>query len=601
MIKEKDNKSYSTVKLLRKVFAMIIAVCPVYFILNTLISTMSGFLFGANTVATQQFFDKVSEVVGNSNLLREAFLAALILALVIIITQIMNGVGNFLSENMFKKIIGVLAVKLNAKAEKIDPAEYESPELLNSMKKSSVGMYTSIGLVLTITTLIFFYIPYFIFMGAYLYKLKPILAVSIVLIFIPVLLSQIVRVKVFANLEDESAPLKRQYEYYEKCMVDREFFKETRGLGAFNYFRNLYKESLDLLNKKVWQSEKKTNLIEFYMKLITLSGYIGVLYLFFISLMKGDISVGAFGAIFASIDMMFAAMEEIICGRIAEVSKGKGSTINFIKFLEWPERLGEDIEIKGVPEIKIEDISFKYPNSENESLKNISFNIKNGETIAIVGENGAGKSTLVKSIIGLYRPIKGRVLINDIDTKKISNKSLYKGISTVFQDYRRYKMNLEDNISISSFEKMEKNKNNKKELDEAVLKSGLIMDDKKFNKGYDTMLSREFDGVDLSGGQWQRIAIARGFYKFHNMIVLDEPTAAIDPVEESRIYEKFKEMSKGKTSIIVTHRLGSAKIADRIVVMDSGQVVEIGTHDELMRNNKKYKSMYEAQSKWYVR
>ena len=591
MIKGKDNKNFSTVKLLRKVFPMIIAVCPVYFILNALILTMSGFLFGANTVATQQFFDKVSEVVGNSNLLREAFLAALVLALIMIITQIVNGLSNFLTQNMFKKIIGVLAVKLNAKAEKIDPAEYESPELLNSMKKSSVGMYTSIGLILTITSILFFYIPYFFFMGAYLYKLKPILAFSIVLIFIPVLLSQIVRVKVFANLEDESAPLKREYEYYEKCMVDREFFKETRGLGAFNYFRNLYKESLDSLNKKVWKSEKKTNLIEFYMKLITLSGYIGVLYLFFISLMKGDISVGAFGAIFASIDMMFTAMEEIICGRIAEVSKGKGSTINFIKFLEWPERLGEDIEIKGVPEIKIEDISFKYPNSENESLKNISFNIKKGETIAIVGENGAGKSTLVKSIIGLYRPIKGSVLINNVDTKKISNKSLYKGISAVFQDYRRF----------SSFEKMEKIKNNKKELDEAVLKSGLIMDNKKFNKGYDTMLSREFDGVDLSGGQWQRIAIARGFYKFHNMIVLDEPTAAIDPVEESRIYEKFKEMSKGKTSIIVTHRLGSAKIADRIVVMDSGQVVEIGTHDELMKNNKKYKSMYEAQSKWYVR
>ncbi|MGV3218640.1 hypothetical protein ACEE95_03215 [Clostridium baratii] len=148
MIKEKDNKSYSTVKLLRKVFPMIIAVCPVYFILNTLISTMSGFLFGANTVATQQFFDKVSEVVGNSNLLREAFLAALILALVIIITQIMNGVGNFLSENMFKKIIGVLAVKLNAKAEKIDPAEYESPELLNSMKKVVLVCILALGLFL---------------------------------------------------------------------------------------------------------------------------------------------------------------------------------------------------------------------------------------------------------------------------------------------------------------------------------------------------------------------------------------------------------------------------------------------------------------------
>jgi len=225
--------------------------------------------------------------------------------------------------------------------------------------------------------------------------------------------------------------------------------------------------------------------------------------------------------------------------------------------------------------------------------------VKAGETIAIVGENGAGKTTLVKLMTGIYLPAEGDVKIGGIDTSKISPQFLYSGISGVFQKYQRYKITLEENITISSMEYKE-NEKLKVDLERAISKSDLIIDEEKFPKGYETMLSREFDGVDLSGGQWQRIAIARGFYRGHNMIVLDEPTAAIDPVEETKIYRKFAEMSKGKTSIIVTHRLGSAKIANRIIVMDNGKISEIGTHEELMEKKGKYAQMYEAQSKWYA-
>ena len=138
-------------------------------------------------------------------------------------------------------------------------------------------------------------------------------------------------------------------------------------------------------------------------------------------------------------------------------------------------------------------------------------------------------------------------------------------------------------------------------MKDAIKKSGFDIENKTYADGVNTMLAREYGGIDLSGGQWQKVAIARGLYRCHNMIILDEPTAAIDPIEETRLYKKFIDMSKGKTSLIVTHRLGSAKIADRIIVMDNGEIVDCGTHDELMEHEGIYKKMYEAQAKWYVR
>jgi len=288
-------------------------------------------------------------------------------------------------------------------------------------------------------------------------------------------------------------------------------------------------------------------------------------------------------------------MEELICRHIGGLSKEIGTVRNFLRFLDMPERKGtiERSSLDGG--IVLENVSFRYPGAETNALENINLSIGKGETIAIVGQNGAGKSTLVKLLTGLYLPTEGTVKIGGVDTRNISLQSIYRGISGVFQKYQRYKMTLKENINISDLDYSDQ-----KQLQAAVEKADLELSQETYPQGYDTMLSREFDGVDLSGGQWQRIALARGFYRVHDLIVLDEPTAAIDPLEETRIYHKFAEISKGKTAVIVTHRLGSAKIADRIVVLDAGRVVAIGTHEQLMQEHGMYAKMYQAQAQWYV-
>jgi len=263
--------------------------------------------------------------------------------------------------------------------------------------------------------------------------------------------------------------------------------------------------------------------------------------------------------------------------------------------MQMPEREGVDIEIPADADIKLAGVSFSYPGAERKAVDDVTLMLKNGETVAVVGENGSGKTTLVRLITGLYLPDEGDVLYGDVNTKTASTLSIFKSISAVFQKYQRYQMSLRENIGISDVNEIK----NDDELGKICVQAGIDRTDGSFTDGYETMLSREFDGVDLSGGQWQRVAIARSFFRTHQLIVLDEPTAAIDPIEETKIYNRFAEISKGRTAIIVTHRLGSVKLADRILVMKDGKLAEQGAHADLMAAKGEYARLYTSQEQWY--
>ncbi len=247
-------------------------------------------------------------------------------------------------------------------------------------------------------------------------------------------------------------------------------------------------------------------------------------------------------------------------------------------------------------EIVFDNVSFTYPGSEEAVFENLKLTITNGEHVALVGENGAGKSTLIKLLMRFYTPDSGRILINGHDLQDVAIESWYGHLATLFQDFNQYPLPVDENISIGRSDK----KMNKKDLAQAAEFAGVDKLIDKYPHGWDTVLDASFEkGTEPSGGQWQRIALARAFYRDANLMILDEPTSAIDAAAEYNIFNSIFEHYQKKTAIIVSHRFSTVRRADRIVVVDKGKILEEGSHEELLKRKGLYHELFSKQAEGY--
>lgn len=255
----------------------------------------------------------------------------------------------------------------------------------------------------------------------------------------------------------------------------------------------------------------------------------------------------------------------------------------------------KELDLNDKFEIEFKDVSFKYPSADNYSLKNINIKIKNGEHLAVVGRNGSGKTTFIKLMCRLYDVTGGEILINGINIKEYTEESIIKLYSVVFQDFKIFSTTLAENIA--SGEEYNKEKLFKS-LDEANIKDRVLRMEKQEN----TYLYKELDksGVEISGGEAQKLALARALYKDAPVVILDEPTAALDPIAENEIYNRFNSFVQNKTAIYISHRLSSCAFCDRIAVFDKAELAETGTHTELINKNGKYNELWNAQAQYYI-
>ena len=398
----------------------------------------------------------------------------------------------------------------------------------------------------------------------------------------------------------EELELTKRIEYANKIATSREFAKDIRMFGLRGWLEDLWGSTMRLYSAFCAKRERKyiwANIIDIVLTFLRN----GIAYAFLIGItVKNGLPASQFLLYFAALSGFAQWVVEIL-DKLSVMHKQSLDISTIREFLDWDEPFdlngGERIafEPNKQYEIRLDDVSFRYPKADKDTLSHINLTVHPGEKLAIVGLNGAGKTTLVKLVCGFLDPTEGRILLNGEDIRKFNRNDYYALFSAVFQEFSVLDVTVKENVA-QCVDGIDETR-----VWQCIDKAGLTEKIKSLPKGIETHLGRRVfkDGVEFSGGQTQRLMLARALYKNAPILVLDEPTAALDPIAENDIYQKYNDMTHGRTSFFISHRLASTRFCDRIIFVDGGKIAEEGTHDELLKNGGGYAYMFEVQSKYY--
>ena len=367
-----------------------------------------------------------------------------------------------------------------------------------------------------------------------------------------------------------------------------------------NYISSRYSKEFETARKNQFKVSLKN---WFFMKLSSTSlSLIAIIIGFSLinPVLLGYISIGTFMAINVAVFTMVGAIGWSLQDATENISKSSEYMHDLTEFINLSRIDGAldlpDNESIEFGSIEFKNVYFKYPNADKFILNNLSFSLVAGKNYAFVGINGAGKTTIIKLLTGLYDDYEGEIFINNIELRNYHLSSIKSLFSVIYQDFARYQISIEDNIKLGVVSTEVKDIKINDILDK--LDMNLLID--SFDNGLKTNLGKiNNDGVDISGGQWQKIAIARSLISPAPVKILDEPTAALDPIAESKLYSEFENLMNDKTTILISHRLGSIKLVDEILVIKDGKIIEKGSHKDLIDLNGEYYEMFESQRKWY--
>jgi ATP-binding cassette, subfamily B, bacterial len=402
------------------------------------------------------------------------------------------------------------------------------------------------------------------------------------------------------SLNRKQTPERRELDYVRYIGASDETAKEVKLFNLSDFLIDRFKQ----LSGKFYRDNKqlaiKRSLWGAAFSLFGTFGYYGAYVFIVYKTVRGNISLGDLTFLAGSFRQLRGLLDGIL-SRFTAVSQGAIYLKDFFDFFHIQPKIIHSAKALPFPDpirqgFVFEQVGFKYANSENWANRHLSFTLNAGEKLALVGENGAGKTTLVKLLARLYDPTEGRILLDGHDLRDYNLAELRYNVGVIFQDYIRYQMTVSQNIAVGNVDEKE----NADLIVQSAKKSLADQLVQKLAGGYNQPLGKRFNqGVELSGGEWQKIALARAYMKNAQLLILDEPTAALDARAEYEVFQRFSELTKGKTAVLISHKFSTVRMADRILVLDNGELLEIGTHQELLNKNGRYAELFNLQARGY--
>ena len=518
------------------------------------------------------------------------------------LTKVISRFNTMVTGMAGELVVNHIKLKIINKAKEVDLASFDRPEfyekLENANREATMRPIHILSATFSVISACISSVSFIVVLAT----LSPFAPLLIISAAIPsAIVNFVYRHRNFRYMRMHSKE-RREMNYYSSLMVNKDNVKEIKILGLGNKFIAKYNDAFARYYKgikKLIVGESTTQLaISLISTLISCVIFLYVAYtVVFENGQIGDYSLytGALTSITGYVSTIFTST--------ATIYEGTLFINNMMEFMKEKITVvssnDKGIEVKRGPHtIEFVGVSFKYPGCTNYVLKDVNLKFDENDSVVLVGLNGAGKTTLIKLLTRLYDPTEGVILLDGRDIKDYNVESLHNIFGIIFQDFGKYSVSVAENIEFGDVNR----ESERRLVEEAATRSDSDGFIKKLPRGYDTPLTRIFedDGIELSGGQWQKLSVARAFYKDSDIMILDEPTASLDAIAEREVFDRFRELSVGKMTVFVSHRLSSATVASKIVVIDSGSIAETGNHEELMKLQGKYYKLFSTQASRYI-
>jgi ATP-binding cassette subfamily B protein len=586
----------------------ILRASPVLFPLMVLLTIMS---IGVSAYALFMLRDATNGIVdmlaGNVGITAVLVPVFLYLILSVVLEQVLRFLVDYTERHYYKQADRYFRVLLLYKLGKLPQVNMYDSDIYNKYEFTYTYLYMFQQLPWhLISFLINFSFSKLLYLGI-IFAFNWVAGIYCLILFIVNIVTSLIITGKQAKVDKENVGPRREMDYYRSLLQDKAYIKETKINRLEKYFFGRFKELYYTIRDRNFRIQLQDNAVNQIISILSFIFNNGLIFLLIYMVSQGRINLGELALIeSAGMSLVYAAGQfKHPTQQITQFVKYAPTMISMLYPLTKEER--EEMRERDYPSfelklgefesVALENVAFSYPHQKGDAVKDVNLEIRRGEIVSILGYNGSGKTTLCKLLVGILTPDQGVVRFNGRDISDLDKNEYYKYFGIGFQDYAKYSLRLRDNIGFGRIENLEDDEM----LAVAIKKTNLgnIID--KLPEGIDTILGKEYDknGQDLSIGQWQRIILARAYMGSPEILILDEPTASIDPYEEERMLEEFRAALEGKTAILISHRISFARLADRIVMMRDGRITEMGIHDELLRKKGYYYELFSSQQKLY--